>query len=192
MALQHAGFVGEIWSKFPELPNRKKVDNSVFAEWDLEGFIKAGYINFEAGRKELYVLSMMLEEYAIKNRKPLVASFEKESLFKYVEPRYRIILKTIPKSWIIGNFNNPYLAQDLPQTAQVLSCVGTSLVDVWTVITRGSHGPFGLYAEEFEKGSFKGFFSISPIVFRHVLKTMGDILNTKMDLDDWTIDRGGY
>ncbi len=100
----------------------------------------------------------MLEKYAMKNGTPLLATFESESLYKYVEDRYIEMLKAIPKAWIIGNFNNPFLAQSLPETTEVLSCVGTNISDMWMVITRGQHGAFGLVAEDIGDGKFRGFF----------------------------------
>ena len=47
----------------------------------------------------------MLEKYAMKNSTPLLATFESESLYKYVEDRYVEVLKNVPKTWIVGNFN---------------------------------------------------------------------------------------
>ena len=192
MTLQYADFVSRIWSKYKPLADWKKVENSIFDNWSFEEFIKAGYINFITNRKSLYGLSIMLENYAVKNKAPLVASFEKESLYKYVEERYRNILKKIPKAWIIGSFNNPFLAQGLPKSAEVISCVGTELSNVWIVATKGPHGPFGLLAEEYAEKQFRGFFSISPIIYRHVLDEMSKILKIKIDFNHLEIKKGSY
>jgi len=50
------------------------------------------------------------------------------------------------------------------------------LANVWTVITRGLYGPFGLIAEEFEDGKFRGFFTLNPNVWRYALNVMGKTL----------------
>ena len=106
--------------------------------------------------------------------------FENESLYKYVEDRYIEILKKVPRAWIIGNFNNPFLAQNLPNTVEVISCVGTNISDMWIVITKRSTGVFGLVAEDVGDNNFRGFFSISPMVIR---KTIENICTTlKVDI----------
>ncbi|NND87334.1 MAG: hypothetical protein HKM23_08470, partial [Nitrosopumilus sp.] len=43
----------------------------------------------------------------------------------------------------------------------------------------GPYGPFGLIAEEYEDGKFRGFFTLNPNVCRHALAVMGKTLGTK-------------
>ena len=194
MELKYTSFLDEVWSKFPGLSKRDPTDESDLMSWSLEDYINAGYVNFKTGRKPLYRLSFMLEKYAMKNSSPLLATFETESLFKYVEDRYMEILKKVPKTWIVGSFNNPFLAQNLPETAEVISCVGTSISDMWMVITKGEHGSFGLVAEDIADGRFRGFFSISPMVVGRAVQTINEILKSSIDLSkkEWDSKQGGY
>mgnify|MGYP003325013661 CR=1 FL=1 len=71
----------------------------------LDDFTKANFVNFEAKREDLYRLSMDIEAYAVKNYDPLLATFETEALYKYVQKRYTEILKKIPHAWVIGGFD---------------------------------------------------------------------------------------
>lgn len=194
MELKYTSFIDEVWSKFPALAKRDPTDDSDLMSWSLDDFINAGYTNFKTGRKPLYRLSVMLEKYAMKNSAPLLATFETESLYKYVEDRYIEILKHLPKTWIVGNFNNPFLAQNLPETAEVISCVGTNISDMWMVITKGQHGAFGLVAEDIGDDRFRGFFSISPMVIGKAVQTINETLRTGIDLskDEWTPKNGSY
>ena len=66
-------------------------------------------------------------------------------------------MKKLPRTWVIGNFNNPHLAQDVPDTCQVLSCIGTPLSTVWAVVTKGPDGPIGLIAEDMELENLEDF-----------------------------------
>lgn len=181
MSEKYTSFIDEVWSSYPALSKRDFTDESELKSWSLEQYIAAGYINFRTDRKTLYKLSMMLENFAVKNKVPLLATFENESLYKYVEDRYMEILKKVPRAWIIGNFNNPFLAQNLPNTVEVISCVGTNISDMWIVITKRSTGVFGLVAEDVGDNNFRGFFSISPMVIR---KTIENICTTlKVDIE---------
>lgn len=181
MSQKYTSFIDEVWSSYPALSKREFTDDSELKSWSLGQYISAGYINFRTDRKTLYKLSMMLENFAVKNNAPLLATFENESLYKYVEDRYIEILKKVPRAWIIGNFNNPFLAQNLPNTVEVISCVGTNISDMWIVITKRSTGVFGLVAEDVGDNNFRGFFSISPMVIR---KTIENICTTlKVDIE---------
>ena len=53
--------------------------------WTLEEYRKANYVNFKTGKKELYRLSILLEDFAVKHNTPLLATFETEARYKYVE-----------------------------------------------------------------------------------------------------------
>lgn len=181
MSQKYTSFIDEVWSSYPALSKRDFTDEAELKSWSLEQYISAGYINFRTDRKTLYTLSMMLENFAVKNNAPLLATFENESLYKYVQDRYMEILKKVPRAWIIGNFNNPFLAQNLPNTVEVISCVGTNISDMWIVITKRSTGVFGLVAEDVGDNNFRGFFSISPMVIR---KTIENICTTlKVDIE---------
>jgi hypothetical protein len=104
------------------------------------------------------------------------------------------MMKRLPRTWIIGDFNNPHLAQTLPETVQVLSCVGTPLATVWAVVTRGPDGPIGLIAEEYGIGKFRGFFSVLPDILQVALDAMGDVLVTTFDFNkkEYEFTKGGY
>ena len=194
MELKYKSFMDEVWSKFPPLAKRAPIDESDMMVWSLDDYINAGYVNFKTGRKSLYRLSVMLEKYAMKNSTPLLATFESESLYKYVEDRYVEVLKNVPKTWIVGNFNNPFLAQNLPKTVEVISCVDTNISDMWITVTKGEHGAFGLVAEDIGDGVFRGFFSISPMVVGKAIETINETLRVKIDLSkkEWTSKHGGY
>ena len=66
--------------------------------------------------------------------------------------------------------------------SEFLSCSNTNVANVWTVITRGPYGPFGLIAEEYEDGKFRGFFTLNSNVCRHALNVMGKTLGSKFDI----------
>lgn len=182
MSEKYTSFIDEVWSSYPALSKRDFTDESELKSWSLEQYIAAGYINFRTDRKTLYKLSMMLENFAVKNKVPLLATFENESLYKYVEDRYTEILKKVPRTWIIGNFNNPFLAQKLPNTVEVISCVGTNISDMWIVITKRSTGVFGLVAEDVGDNNFRGFFSISPMVIRKTIENISTTLKVDIGL----------
>ena len=136
----------------------------------------------------------MIENYASKHNSPLLASFESEKRYEFVKDRYMKMMKRLPRTWIIGDFNNPHLAQTLPETVQVLSCVGTPLATVWAVVTRGPDGPIGLIAEEYGIGKFRGFFSVLPDILQVALDAMGNVLVTTFDFNkkEYEFTKGGY
>ena len=181
MALKYASYVENVFQKFPALKEVSKTDSSKFEKMEHKELLNKGYMNFVATRKELYKLSVLIEKYAIENKVPLLASFETEGKFKYAEKRYLKIMNKLPKVWVIGDFNNPFLAQGFPKNAQTISCNGTNLDIVWVVITKGPAGPMGLVAEELADGNFKGFFSVSPKIIEESI----DLINTtlKRDID---------
>ncbi len=180
-------FIDQIYSAFPNEKKIPPVDDMVYTHWNFQDFQDAEYINICADRSDLYGLSLMIENYAAKHSAPLVAAFEDDARYKYVEDRYAKLMKSLPKIWIIGNFNNPYLAQHLPQHATVISCVGTNLSTVWIVVTRDSNGPIGLVAEDFGNNKFKGFFSTKPAIVKYSIDLVAYILKTEIDLmrNEW-------
>jgi hypothetical protein len=183
MENHYTGFVGKVWEEFPQLAEWHNLDNSTLPEWNLDQFIEAGYHNFLAERKPLYNLSIMIEKYAQENHQPLLATFEKIARFSFVKKRYQEMVKNIPKVWIIADFDKPVVpSKELSSNSEFLSCQNTDLANVWTVITRGPYGPFGLIAEEFEDGKFRGFFTLNPNVCRYALKVMGKTLGTKFTI----------
>ena len=178
------------FEKFQAIPDEKE---DVFTNWNFQDFQDKQYLNFTADTSDLYALSIMIENYAVKHRAPLLAAFEEEGRFKYVEDRYMKIMRKIPKTWVIGNFDNPFLV-DVPETTSAISCVGTPLKKVWAVITRDSNGPIGLVAEEVGIKKFKGFFSTKSEIVKHTVDIMGDVLVTEFDLmkADYGFEKGGY
>ena len=94
MSNHYVNFIDDIWNKFPkftEVKNTDLTDHNIL--WTLEEYQKANYVNFKTDKKELYRLSILLENYAVKHNTPLLATFETEARYKYVEDRYREILK---------------------------------------------------------------------------------------------------
>lgn len=174
------GFVGQIWEDFPQLSEWHNLDSETLPMWKLDKFIESGYHNFIADRKPLYHLSKLVEEYAQKNSQPLFATFEKIARYKFVEKRYQKMIESIPKVWVVASYNNTTI--NTPDKIEILNCKNTNLENVWTVITRGPYGPFGLIAEEFEDGKFRGFFTLNQNVSRHALDIMGKTLGVKFNI----------
>ncbi|MBT8242970.1 MAG: hypothetical protein HKP26_06375 [Nitrosopumilus sp.] len=183
MSQQYTSFIQEIWSHFSGLADTKLTDltdHNVL--WKLSEYIDAGYVNFKEGRKELYRLSILLENYAVKYNAPLLATFETGERYKYVKDRYTEILQKIPKAWVIGNFNNPLLAPQPPKSTEVVSCDGTNISDMWIVVTRGPKGPFGLVAEDMGNDEYQGFFSYSPTVISKVIESINEKLKINIQI----------
>jgi len=180
MKSPYGGFVGQGWDEFPQLAERHNLDNTKLPLWNLEQFVEAGYHNFLAERKPLYHLSKLIEKYALQNSEPILATFEEIARYKFVESRYQKMIDNIPKIWVIANFEKTEIKTS--SKIQVLNCKNTELVNVWTVITRGPFGPFGLIAEEIEAGKFRGFFTLNSNVCRYALKIMGNLLGTKFSI----------
>ena len=91
-------FIDDIWNIFPtfkEIKNADLTDHNVL--WELDEYREANYVNFKTGKKELYRLSILIENYAVKHNTPLLVTFETESRYKYVEERYREILEKISR-----------------------------------------------------------------------------------------------
>ena len=181
-------FLENIYSQFSELEKKHLTDitdQSVFTT--LQDFIKAECVHFDkVKRTDLYRLSMLIEKHAQEAYEPLIATFETEHLYKYVEKRYLEILKNIPKAWIIGGFDNPFFAPKTPpEKAEILTCAGTNLQDMWIVISKGPDGLFGLVAEDLggvEKGDwFRGFFTTQEKVIQKVIDDINETMMTHID-----------
>ena len=89
MTEHFVSFIDDIWNKFPkfkEVKNTDLTDHNIL--WTLEEYRKINYVNFQTGKKELYRLSILIENYAVKHNTPLLATFETEARYKYVEDRY--------------------------------------------------------------------------------------------------------
>ena len=184
MQKTYDSMMDEILAEFPKLREVKNTDITDHnLLWYLSEYIKAGHVNFETDRKELYRLSILIENYAAKYNVPLLATFETSKRYKYVEERYQELLEKIPKAWIIGNFNNPSLAPQPPKNTEVLSCDGTNLETMWMVITKGQKGLFGLVAENIGDGMYRGFFSISPTIIGKSIKCIENSLKTNINLE---------
>ena len=184
-------FLESITNQFPDLQKSPLVDitdKDTFGT--LLSHINAEYVNFDnVKRTDLYRLSIMIEEHAQRANMPLIATFETEHLYKYVEKRYLKLVENIPKTWIIGGFDNPFFAPKTPpEKAEILTCAGTTLQDMWIVISKNHDGLFGLVAEDIggvEKGDwFRGFFTSKTEVIQKVIDEMNDIMMTHIDLSD--------
>ena len=176
-------FMDDIWNKFPtfaEIKNTDLTNHNIL--WTLEEYCKANYVNFRTGKKELYRLSILLENYAVKHNTPLLATFETEARYKYVEERYREILEKISKAWIIGNFNNPELAPHPPSSSEVISCDGTNISPMWIVVTKGDNGPFGLVAEDIGDHEYRGFFASNSDIISKVIEDINEQLKIKITI----------
>ena len=173
----------DIWSQFPGLSDRESTDltdHNLLRS--LDEYMSAGYVNFKTGPKELYRLSILLENYAAKQHESLLSTFEVEKRYRYVEDRYVEILKKVPRAWIIGDFKNSLLAPQPPKTTEVVSCDGTNISDMWIVVTNGPQGPFGLVAEDIGDRMYRGFFSISPVVIGKAIQTINEALRINIDM----------
>jgi len=180
MSSPYAGFVGKVWEEFPQLAEWHNLEESKLPLWKFEDFIEKGYHNFHAERKPLYHLSTLIEKYAQENGEPLLATFEEIARYKFVESRYQKMIEKIPKIWVIANFGKTALKTS--DKIEIINCKDSDLVNVWSVITRGPYGPFGLIAEEFEDGKFRGFFTLNQNVCRFSLKLMGKTLGKKFNI----------
>ncbi|MBA4452482.1 MAG: hypothetical protein H2B00_00600 [Nitrosopumilaceae archaeon] len=188
MSEQKTKFLDGIYSEFPELKTKELLDitdKDTFAT--LDDHLRAEFINFDhAKRTDLYRLSIMIEEHAQRAYQPLLATFETEHLYKYVEKRYLKILKNIPKAWIIGGFINPFFAPKTPpEKAEILTCAATNIEDMWIVVTKWSDGLFGLVAEDLggvEKGDwFRGFFTTKNDVIQKVIDQINQTMSVNID-----------
>jgi len=185
MSQTYNSFLAEIYSEFPTLADTKLTDvTNHNILWNLEEWMNTGHVRFTTSRKELYRISILLENYAVKHEVPLLAAFEIQKRFKYVEDRYIEILQKIPKAWIIGNFNNPFLQPQPPEAAEVISCDGTNISDMWIVVTKGPNGPFGLVVEDIGNDQFSGFFSISPQVIQKAISIINQRLKSNIDFTE--------
>ena len=182
MTKEYDSFLDELKNQCPELPQgdvKNITDDSGLST--LDDFTKANSVNFEAKREDLYRLSMDIEAYAVKNYDPLLATFETEALYKYVQKRYTEILKKIPHAWVIGGFDDPFLIppDSVPPTAEILSCLDTNIEKMWIVVTKGPNGPFGLVAEDLGEDKFRGFFTMDSKIIEKVI----DIINNTMRIE---------
>ena len=89
------------------------------------------------------------------------------------------LVDKIPKVWVIADFDKTQFF--LSPKIHVINCKDTELVNVWCVITKGTDGPFGVIAEEFEDGMFRGFFSFDVDVCAGALHQLETTLNCKFD-----------
>ena len=182
MEQKYASYIENVYEKFPGLKSVRNTDEETFLDMSLDDLVGRGYMNFLSSKKPLVRLSILLEKYAKKNNVPLLATFEHETKFKYAEDRYLELMRSLPKVWVVGDFNNPFLAQDFPDNAKTISCNGTNLVTVWAVITKGPAGPMGLVAEEMSNRRFKGFFSVAPKIVQESIDQINYILREDIDV----------
>ncbi len=182
MEQKFSSYIDNVYDKFPALTKVPNTDEQTFLGMSLDELVKKGYMNFHSSKKPLVRLSILLEKYAKKHNAPLLATFEHETKFKYAEGRYLELMKSLPKVWVVGDFNNPFLAQDFPENAKTISCNGTNLVTVWAVITKGPAGPMGLVAEEVSGRTFKGFFSVAPKIVQESIDQINYILREDIDV----------
>ena len=176
-------FLDDIWEKFPTFAEKENTDlTNHNLLWSLDEYRKANKVNFNKGKKELYRLSIILENQAEKHDTPLLATFETEARYKYVEKRYLEILSKISKAWIIGNFINPELAPHPPASAEVISCDGTNISPMWIVLTKGENGPFGLVAEDIGDKEYRGFFTSNSNILDKVIDDINEQLKIKITI----------
>ena len=188
---EHEKFLYPIFQEFPQLKESNLVDiadKNTFGT--LDDYIKAKLVSFDnVKRPDLYRLSKLIEDHAQRAYEPLIATFETEHLYKYVEKHYLEMMKNIPKTWIIGGFDNPFFAPETPPgKAEILTCAATNLQDMWIVISKGPEGLFGLVAEDIggvEKGDhFRGFFTSHENVIQKVIDNINKTMMTQIDFFD--------
>jgi hypothetical protein len=162
-------FLESITNQFPELRDSPLVDITDYDKFNtLLDHINVDYMNYDkVKRTDLYRLSMMIEDHAQRAYEPLVAVFETEHLYKYVEKRYYKIIENTPKTWVIGGFENPFFAPETPSNGEILTCAGTTLQDTWIVISK-----------------YKGFFTSKTEVIQKVLDEMNHIMMTDINFFD--------
>ena len=77
MTDHYVSFMDDIWSKFSTFAEKELTDiTNHNLLWPLEEYQKANYVNFKTGKEELYRLSILIENYAVKHNTPLLATFE--------------------------------------------------------------------------------------------------------------------
>ncbi|KAF6246961.1 hypothetical protein C6990_07710 [Nitrosopumilus sp. b3] len=181
-------FLDSIYQEFDVIQKTEQTDITVQNKFaTLEDHIKAKLITFDnVKRPDLYRLSKLIEDHAQRAYEPLIATFEAEHLYKYVEKHYLELMKNIPMTWVIGGFDNPFFApQTPPEKAEVLTCAGTNLQNMWIVISKGPDGLFGLVAEDVggvQKGDhFRGFFTSKQDIIKKVIEKINESLMTHID-----------
>ena len=164
MTDHYVSFMDDIWTKFPTFAEKELTDlTNHNLLWTLDEYRKANYVNFKTGKKELYRLSILIENYAEKHDTPLLATFETEARYKYVEDRYLEILSKISNAWIIGNFIN-------------------NISPMWIVLTKGENGPFGLVAEDIGDHEYRGFFTSNTNILSNVIDDINEQLKIKITI----------
>ncbi len=98
MTLINDSLIQTIFAKFEKLRNIPDEKEDIFTNWNFQDYQDKQYLNFTADTSDLYALSIMIENYAVKHRAPLLAAFEEEGRFKYVEDRYMKIMGRLPKT----------------------------------------------------------------------------------------------
>ncbi len=181
-------FLDSIYQEFDVIQKTEQTDitdQNKFAT--LEDHMKAKLITFDnVKRPDLYRLSKLIEDHAQRAYEPLIATFETEHLYKYVEKHYLELMKNIPMTWVIGGFDNPFFApQTPPDKAEVLTCAGTNLQNMWIVVSKGPYGLFGLVAEDIggvQKGDhFRGFFTSKQDIIKKVIEKINESMMTHID-----------
>ena len=112
MGLTNDSLIDTVFERFPEKKEITEQGDEIFVNWNFQDFQDGGYLNFKADRSDLFALSIMIEIYASKHTAPLLASFETDKRYEFVKDRYLKLMKKLPRTWVIGNFNNPHLAQE--------------------------------------------------------------------------------
>ena len=88
MTEHYVSFTDDIWTKFPTFAEKELTDiTNHNLLWSLEEYQKANYVNFKTGKEELYRLSILIENYAVKHKTPLLATFETKKRYNADEIR---------------------------------------------------------------------------------------------------------
>ena len=76
MSDHFVSFIDDIWNKFPTF---KEVENTDLTDhnklWTLDEYRKANYVNFKTGKKELYRLSILIENYSVQAQYSIISNF---------------------------------------------------------------------------------------------------------------------
>lgn len=183
MELKFTSFMENVYDKFSSLKSIPEINSEKFDKITIDELLNLGFANYTATKGQLYRLSRLIEDYAVIKKSPLIAAFENEGKFKYAQERYLKMMRKLPMTWVIANFNNPFLAKAFPKNAKTISCVGTNLDTLWIVISKGPAGPMGLVADELADGRFRGFFSIAPDILQRTIDIINYTLREDIDIN---------
>ena len=73
MTLINNSLIETVFTQFEKFRNLPDESEDIFTNWNFQDFQDKQYLNFTADRSDLYALSIMIENYAVKHRAPLLS-----------------------------------------------------------------------------------------------------------------------